>query len=559
MPAREEEVVSVQIDPVLPPARRRAMRDAGLWHDRVLLDDLERHVDHAPDRVAVVGVNSVSGQRTALTYAELARRADRIAGGLAVLGVEPGDIVSYQSPNWWEFVALHLALLRLGAVSNPLMPIFRERELGFMLGLAESKVFIVPSPFRGFDFFAMAERLRPRLPALRHVLAIGGAGEAAFERLWDRDDDPAEVRAQLAARRPGADDVVELLYTSGTTGEPKGAMHTSNTLLAALDPYIKRFGLSGADVIFMPSPLAHQIGFLYGIVLSVRLGATLVLQDVWNAGLAVDLMTEEGASFMMASTPFLADLTAEVERRGISLPRLRTFVSSGAPIPRPLVRRAATVLGAAIGSSWGMTENNSVTTTRLDDPPEKIFETDGCPIRGTEIRVVDLDGVVLPPDREGRLQSRGATNFVGYLRRPEWNGVDDEGWFETGDLARIDADGYVRITGRSKDVIIRGGENVPVVEVEGLIYQHPDVQEVAVVAMPDARLGERACAFMVLREEASMTLADLAAFLAERGLTRNYWPERLEVLAALPKTPSGKIRKNELRAMARSLADGASA
>ncbi len=548
----------VHVDPVLPLERRRAMRDAGLWHDRVLLDDLERHLVHAPQRIAVIGTNSVSGQRSVLTYAELARRADRIAGGLASIGVEPGDIVSYQSPNWWEFVALHLALLRLGAVSNPLMPIFREHELGFMLGLAESKVFIVPSPFRGFDFFAMAQRLRPQLPALRHVLAIGGDGDAGFERLWDRADDPPDVRARIDARRLGADDVVELLYTSGTTGQPKGAMHTSNTLLAALEPYIERFGLSDADVIFMPSPLAHQIGFLYGIVLSVRLGATLVLQDVWNAAQAVDLITAEDASFMMASTPFLADLTGEVERRGVSLPSLRTFVSSGAPIPRPLVRRAAAVLGVAIASSWGMTENNSVTTTRLDDPAEKIFETDGCPIRGTEIRVVDLDGRVLPADQEGRLQSRGATNFVGYLRRSEWNGVDADGWFDTGDLARIDADGYVRITGRSKDVIIRGGENVPVVEVEGLIYQHPDVREVAVVAMPDARLGERACAFMVLREEASLTLPDLVAFLAERGLARNYWPERLELLAALPKTPSGKIRKNELRAMARSLGGGAS-
>ncbi len=547
--------MSVHIDPILPPERRRAMHQAGLWHDRVLLDDLDYQLAHAPHRVAVVGSNSVTGQRTVLSYGELARRADRIAGGLARLGVEPGDIVSYQSPNWWEFVALHLALLRLGAVSNPLMPIFRERELGFMLGLAQSKVFIVPSPFRGFDFFAMAEALRPRLPALRHVLAIGGDGEAAFERLWDRADDPPALRAELAARRPGADDVVELLYTSGTTGEPKGAMHTSNTLFAALDPYVERYGLGSADVIFMPSPLAHQIGFLYGIVLSVRLGATLVLQDVWNAAQAVDLMAAEGATFMMASTPFLADLTAEMERRRVSLPSLRIFVSSGAPIPRPLVRRAAVALGAAIASSWGMTENNSVTTTRLDDPPEKIFETDGCPIRGSEIRVVDLDGRVLPADQEGRLQSRGATTFVGYLRRPEWYGVDEEGWFETGDLARIDADGYVRITGRIKDVIIRGGENVPVVEVEGLIYQHPDVQEVAVVAMPDARLGERACAFMVLREDASLTLPELSAFLAGRGLTRNYWPERLEILQALPKTPSGKIRKNELRLIARSLAD----
>ncbi len=551
--------MTARIDQILLATRREAMRTAGLWPNRVLLDDLDRHVAERPDHTAVVGYNSVTGQRTALSYAELAGRSERLAGGLAALGVEPGDVVSYQSPNWWEFMALHLAVLRLGAVSNPLMPVFRDHELAFMLGLAESKVFVVPPSFRGFDFVAMAERLRPRLSALRHVLAVGGAGEAALERLWERPDDPPAVRAQLAARRPGPDDVVELLYTSGTTGEPKGAMHTSNTLFSALEPYIQRFGLGAADVIFMPSPLAHQIGFLYGVVLAVRLGATLVLQDVWNPAQAVEMITAERTTFTMASTPFLADLTAEVERRGGGLSGLRLFVSSGAPIPRPLVRRAAAVLGAAIASSWGMTECNSVTLTQPDNLPEKIFETDGCPITGMEIRVVDFEGNPLPPDREGRLQTRGPTLFVGYLRRPEWYCVDADGWFETGDLARVDADGYVRITGRAKDIIIRGGENVPVVEVEGLIYRHPDVQEVAVVAMPDARLGERACAFVALRDGASLTLPELLEFLAGHGLTRNYWPERLELRDSLPKTPTGKIRKNELRAEARTLAPGASA
>jgi cyclohexanecarboxylate-CoA ligase len=218
------------------------------------------------------------------------------------------------------------------------------------------------------------------------------------------------------------------------------------------------------------------------------------------------------------------------------------------------VRRAAANLGANIISAWGMTENGAVTTTRIGDPPDKTFETDGFPMQGMEIRVVDENNAVLPPDREGRLQCRGASNFVGYLKHPEWYATDADGWFETGDLARIDADGYVRITGRTKDVIIRGGENIPVVEVEGLIYQHTAIQEVAVVAMPDPRLGERACAFAVLRPGENLTFTDLVAFLEQSHLARSYLPERLEVIDVMPKTPSGKIQKVVLRGLARTLA-----
>ena len=545
----------MSIDPILPAARIQQMKQAGFWGERTILDDLDHWVARVPDRIAIVDHNSMTGERRELSYADFARRVDRIAASLSRLGIGKGDVISLQLPNWWMFNALHFAALRIGAITNPIMPIFRERELGFMLKLAGSKMLVIPRQFRGFAFEPMAAALRPSLPALQHVLVVGGEGDAAFERLYrDAPDPDAAMRALFAASRPAADDVVELLYTSGTTGEPKGVMHTSNTLCANVRPYVARFSLGEADTILMASPLAHQTGFLYGILGPVHIGGKVVLQDVWNAVRAVDLVAKEQVTFTMAATPFLSDLTDEAAKRPQDLRSLRTFLSAGAPIPRALVRRAAQHLGANIISAWGMTENGAATTTLIGDPPEKTFETDGKPMDGMEIRAVDETGAVLPPDAEGRLQVRGASNFVGYLKHPEWFATDADGWFDTGDLARIDRDGYARITGRTKDVIIRGGENVPVVEVEGLIYRHPAIQEVAVVAMPDPRLGERACAFAVLRDGASLSFADLVAFLEQQHLARNYLPERLELLPNLPKTPSGKIQKVVLRDMAKDLA-----
>ncbi|SDB74979.1 cyclohexanecarboxylate-CoA ligase [Belnapia rosea] len=543
----------MQFAPILPEARIRAMRAAGLWGDHLLTDSLDAAVAAQPGATAIVGRNSLTGERASLTYAELAERAERIALGLSRMGVGRGDVVSFQLPNWWQFTALHLACLRIGAVTNPLMPIFRERELGFMLGLAESKVFIVPQLYRGFHHAAMARTLRPCLPGLARLLVIGGEGEEDFDQLL-APQPGADARAIFAAGRPGADEVVQILFTSGTTGEPKGVMHTSNTLFSNVRGYIERIGLGPADVLIMSSPMAHQTGFMYGLMAPILLGAKVVLQDIWQPEEAADLIEAEGVTFTMASTPFLSDLADVGARRPEAVRSLRMFLSAGAPIPRVLARRAAEALGATIISAWGMTENGAATTTRPDDPPEKAFETDGCPLPGVELRVVDAEGQPLPADQEGRLQIRSASNFVGYLRRPEWFGTDAEGWFETGDLARLDADGYVRITGRAKDIIIRGGENIPVVEVEGLIYRHPAVQEAAVVAMPDARLGERACAFVVPRPGAGApSLAELNAFLLREQIAKQYLPERLEVVEQMPKTPSGKIQKFQLRERAKGL------
>jgi cyclohexanecarboxylate-CoA ligase len=300
--------------------------------------------------------------------------------------------------------------------------------------------------------------------------------------------------------------------------------------------------------------MAHPTGFMYGMMMAHYLGAKNGLQDVWNGERAADIIEAEGVTFTMASTPFLSDLVEVGQRRPEAFRSFRIFLAGGAPIPRVLARRAADTLGAAIVSGWGMTENGALAIGRLDDPPEKTFETDGCPLPGMEIRVVDFAGRELPPGTEGRLQARGCSNFVGYLKRPELNGTDPDGWFDTGDLARIDADGYVRITGRSKDIIIRGGENIPVVEIEELLYHHPGVQEVAIVAMPDERLGERCCAFVVPREGIEFDMAEMRRFLEAQGTARHYLPERLEVACEMPKTPSGKIQKFRLREMARAFA-----
>ena len=528
--------------------RGPAMRAQGFWRDETLLNHLARAVARSPDKTAIVACRSDIGTETRLSYAQIDNLSSRLAAALHARGIGRGDVVSFQLPNWWEFSILHLACLKLGAISNPLMVIFRERELRFMLGLAGSKILVVPASFRGFDYAAMATNLREHLPKLAHVFVVGCDSADGFARLLE---DAAPAAAFTPADGPGPDEVIQLLYTSGTTGEPKGVMHSSNTMLSNLEYFAERLGLGVEDVIHMPSPLAHQLGFMYGIVLPIMLGGTAILQDIFSAPEMARQIRDESASFTMGATPFLNDLTEHVAATGQATSSLRVFVSAGAPIPRALVAKARQTLGAAIVSAWGMSENGAVTTTRLDDGEEKATTTDGGPLPGMELRILGADGAVLPAGQEGQLQVRGCSNFIGYLKRPELNPNDPDGWFDTGDLARMDADGYIRIAGRSKDIIIRGGENIPVVEVEGLLFRHPAVAEVAIVGIPDARLGERACAFVRLREGASLSLADITTYLEAQRMARQYMPERLEILAELPRTPSGKIQKFKLRDMAR--------
>lgn len=533
--------------------RRAAMVASGAWQDKTVADYLDQVVAAAPDKTALVTYQVASDQRTELSYRELNDLTTRVAAGLAGLGVGKGDVVACQLPNWWQLTLLTLACARIGAVINPLMPIFRERELRFMLAHADTRVFIVPQSYRNFDYPGMVKNIRADLPSLTHVLAVGGEGQDSFEqvlleRAWETEMDTA---ALFAERQLGPDDIAQMLYTSGTTGEPKGVLHSYNTLFSNVRPYAQRLQLGADDVVMMASPLAHQTGFLYGVLMPIYLQATAVLQDLWDPRYAIKVASTEKPTFTMASTPFLADLIDIAPQFPGQLNSLRVFVSAGAPIPGALVEKAAQVVNARVVSAWGMTENGAVTTTHLDDPVSRASSSDGVALPYMETRVVDDQQRPTPAGEEGDLQVRGASLFLGYLKRPELYEVDSEGWFDTGDLGTIDADGYIRITGRTKDVVIRGGENIPVVELENLLYKHPAVAAVALVGCPDPRLGERVCAYVTLHGGyTELSLPEITEYLLGQGVSRNYLPEYLQVMEELPRTPSGKIQKFKLREMA---------
>ncbi|WP_242623358.1 AMP-binding protein [Pseudonocardia sediminis] len=484
--------------PTVDDARRRRYRDTGLWSTDLLDAHVETVAARDPDRVAVV-----DGDRR-MTYAELQEQVVRIAAGLRRLGVGRGEVVSSQLPNRWEALALHLAVIRIGAVSNPLMPILREREMRFALGSSGARVLVVAAEFRGFDHGALAVRLRDELPDLAHVVTVRGErdGATTFD---DLTADPDGGHAE-----PGrtADDPVVLLYTSGTESDPKGAVHSHATLDHEVRSVVTHFGLTGDDVMFMPSPIAHITGVLYGFHLSALLGTTVVYQDVWEPGRGLDLIERHRISFVVAATPFLHGITYHPDREKHDVSSLRVFACGGADVPPDLIRDAERLLGCPGVRVYGSTEIPTLTMGHADDTADLRATTDGRVVGVAELKVLDDDGAPVGPGTVGNLHARGAEAFLGYLGRPRPTEssaggtsivTDDEGWIDTGDRGSVDAGDYLTVTGRSKDIILRGGENISAKEVEDLLYAHPDVADVAVVAVPDPRLTEKACAVVVPR------------------------------------------------------------
>ncbi|MER6546730.1 3-phosphoshikimate 1-carboxyvinyltransferase [Streptomyces sp. NPDC001250] len=522
---------------------------------------------HRPAGTALI--DGRDGHDTEITWEELDRRVDRAATTLLALGVQPGEAVAYQLPNWAEFVEVSLAALRIGAVCCPLMPILRQREMAFALRRSGARVLLIADSFRNRDYRHETESWFAEDPAgraqVRHVAVVsadGGAVELPAEgdgltwHDWGATTAAAHVdNAALAARQPAPDALAQLMFTSGTTGEPKGVLHRNDTLVHAVRLQAERIGLDDRDVLFVPSPLAHQTGFLYGMWSAVALGAPQLLQARWNPRTALRVMAEHRATFMQAATPFLADLLKEVEA-GEQAPRtLRAVVVTGAAVPRSLAERATAVLGTAVCGAFGTTETCLGSLSAPNDPPERALGTDGRALPGVGLRVTDDAGRTLPAGSEGNLELRTGTGFLGYLDRPDltaeaWTA---DGWYRTGDLAIIGSDGYIRITGRVKDVINRGGEKVPVAEIEELLHQHPSVDEVAVVGTPDERLGERACAFASLVDGTDLDLEAMRKYLDHHQVSKHYWPERLEVVDRLPRNPAGKVQKFVLRQWAEAL------
>lgn len=539
----------------LTPALIRRYTELGFWGDLRLHDYLDRHARERPEATAVVSPRRGGPEAVHLTWAQLQAEVDRAARALGALGVGRGDVVSVQLPNWYEFLVLALAVSRAGAVLNGLTPIYRQYELRFILNRTGSRVMVIPASYRGFDYVEMMAGLRAEVPSLAHLVVVGSgapAGMMTYNQFLGLGTGPAPAAG-------GANDLVQVAFTSGTTGEPKGVMHSHNTLLATAGAVIRHLDLAPEPVNLVISPVGHQTGFLWGLLITVILGGKMVFQDRWDPEAALAAIAAEGVTTMAGATPFLRDLALAPGVTPERMRTLRTFITAGAPIPPVVVQEGEARLGCKIHSAWGMTEYGIGTAVGAGDPPEKAASSDGRPVPGAEVRVVAGAGPVAP-GVEGDLQIRGPGLFLGYYKRPDFNDASftADGFLRTGDRAVMAADGFVRITGRTKDIIIRGGENIPVAEIEGLLYQHPKIQDVALVAMPDERLGERACAYVVLRPGAGgITLAEISAFLLQHQLARQKLPERVEVIDALPRTATGKVQKFKLREdIARKLSTG---
>lgn len=501
---------------------------------------LAERARRSPDRVYVV-----DGDRR-VTFAEAQRQSLSLALGLLALGIGPGDVVSWQLPSWFEAAILTAALDRIGAVGNPILSIYRAAEVAFVVRQARSRVLVVPGIHRGFDHRELAREVRARSDVEHLVVARAAPppGAVALERLLDSP--PRE----LPPSPLGPHDVATIFYTSGTTSEPKGVLHTPSTLgsFARLNAAVAR--MSEADVSLLQFPVTHVGGIGSFVLAPLLAGSTAVYLDPWDPESAIRAIEREAVTSAGGPPAVLQGILGAPGFRRERLRTLRAAASGAADVSPELVRRLRRELGIASFRSYGMTECPMVTSGTREDPEEKAALTDGRPVPGCRLRIVGADGRDLPPGVEGEVLVFGPQLCVGYVDGAlDAEAFATDGFFATGDLGILDGEGYLRVTGRKKDVIIRKGENLSARAIEDLLHEHPAIAEVAVIGVPDAERGERVCACVVPRAGAvPPTLADLAAFMTARGMMRQKVPEQLEVLSVLPRNATGKVKKQELRA-----------
>jgi non-ribosomal peptide synthetase component E (peptide arylation enzyme) len=536
-------VTTVLEDVVTPPERRRRYLDAGLWDDSTMAGRVAEWARTRPGDVAVVD----DGGRRA-TYAELQRDATLLAAHLVAHGVRPGDVVSVQLPNRYETAVAAVAVQLAAAVINTLLPGYRHKELRHVFETAQTRAIITPDSYRGFAYGPMIEALRDQTGIDVHHVVVGGevSGATSLQDILSaapRSGGGAGIGLPPLAP---AQAVSELIFTSGTEAAPKAIMHTEQTANFSVRVAYADLRMTAGDVVWMPSPVGHSTGFNYGLRMALYNGLRLVLQDQWSASTACDLISGERCSYTLAATTFLKDLVEEAARRGAQLSSMQRFGCGGAPVPAELVDAALTQ-GLQVLRLYGSTEVLVGTWNRPGASIDRRRHTDGNPMSHVEVELRDDEGVVVSPGTQGEIFTRGPNTCVGFFRDPERTArTFTDGWVRSGDVAVMDADGCITIVGRKKEIIIRGGMNITPREVEDMLLQFPEVHRAAVVGLPDERLGERACACLVLREGATLSFASMVERLRASGIADYKLPERLELLAELPTTPSGKVQKHEI-------------
>jgi len=493
---------------------------------------------------------------TSLTYAGFRDKAVRLAVGLKRRGVRRGDRVAVQLPNWTEFPVIAAALSRIGAILVPIMPIYREDEVAYVLQHSGATAAVTCHEFRGFGHLEMFQKLRFEAPGLRTVyVARGPAGvDAAETPALDGLVTAGDLAAleEEAGPDTSPDDGFVIVYTSGTTSRPKGCFHTFNTYRASASAIIKGLGYTEQDVQFGPSPISHTTGLVTSVIMPLIAGAKSYLMETWNPEEGLRRIEQHRCTAAVTATPFLQMLMAAYDPAKHDASSLRLWVCAGSPIPRAIVERSREIFPSCRTLSlYGRSENLLTTMCKADDPAERAVTSDGSVLEGAEVRIVDGDGLEVPCGEEGDIAYRGPSHMIEYFNDDEQTAAlfTPEGFSRSGDLGRMDEDGYVRVTGRLKDIIIRGGMNISAREIEDHLVRHPAIADVAVVGMPDERLGEKACAYVVLADpSATLTLNDITDYLRTQKLATQKLPERLEIVPALPMTATGKVQKHILRA-----------
>lgn len=518
----------------------------GYWGDRTLCDVWNEQAARFRERVYVK--DDAGG---CLTYGQTDELASRLASWLTCeAGVKNGDVVTFQMPKWVEFCIIYVACLKAGAVMHPIPVNYNGGDLKHALGLVRARAYIFPDRYRTTDFESQYLDIKDDLPADMAALVV------------DRDCRPGcrsgetpTLSSVLSRCEPlsepapsASDDIACILSTSGTTGKPKAALFTHNTILYSERVYSSVLGLTPDDIVWMPSPLNHATGFFHGLIATMLHGASAVLQPHFTARDAVELINREGCTWSHGATPFVHDLLEYLEKTGAHIDSLRFYLCGGAPVPRRMVLRAAQA-GFLLCESYGSTESCPHVYVPLDKCLEWNGDWSGIPYEGIEVRVVDDRRNPVPFGIQGEECSRGPHQFVGYLYDAESTAkaLDDDGWFYSGDLCVMDEEGRIRITGRKKEIIIRGGENISVSEVDDNLSGCPGIGDHATVGMPDDRLGERICTFAIPIDGAKRPdIPAIQDYLHAKGVQKRLWPERIEYIEAMPRTKTGKIQRFRL-------------
>ena len=513
-------------------ARTADYYDRGLWVATTLADALREAALTTPQRTVVVDGD------VRLDCATLSAEATALAGAL-LTRMPTGSVVSFMLPNWHEAAVIYLASTLAGMAVNPILPSLRDRELQFILADAHSRMIFVPSESGGHDYTSMLVRVTAQLKEPPEVVAVRtkqGGAHPAYAALFEEQPRPDD----LPALDPDA--VRMILYTSGTTGRPKGVLHSHNSIHALICQIRDHWLVDPGDRFLVPSPIAHIGGSIYAFECPLLLGTTATLMDRWHPDEAVTVMERQRCTHIAGATPFLAGILTAAEHRGTRLGDLKVFICGGASVPPSLIRRAASYFEHSVVTRvYGSTEVpvTTVGVTRRGDT-DHAADTDGC-AGAADIKLAPPDG--------GEILARGPQMLIGYLHTEDADeSFDADGFFHTGDLGRWVDDEYLVVTGRAKDIIIRHGENISPKEVEDILAGHPGIAEVAVVGLPDDRTGERACAVIVPVERPGPDVASLRAFLQDRGIARFKVPEQVAIWEELPKNDAGKVLKHQIRA-----------